>query len=117
MTGCRIMLFFALLASARADSLTLLDGTVLTGSWAGYSGGEISFMANGVLRTFSKSEVSKVTFGSQAARSSIKVGQSTDEVIAALGQPKTTSDIGAKKIYLYPDVKVTLVDGKVIDVE
>jgi hypothetical protein len=117
MTRCRIILLFALLASARGDSLILLDGAVLNGTWAGVSGGEISFLADGVLRTFPKSQVSKVTFGSQASRSAIKAGQTTDEVTAALGQPKTVSDLGAKKIYIYPDVKVTFVDGKVTNVE
>jgi hypothetical protein len=117
MTRCRIILLFALVASARADSLTLLEGAVLNGTWAGFSSGEINFLTDGVLRTFPKSQVSKVTFGSQASRSAIKPGQTTDEVTAALGQPKTISDLGAKKIYIYPDVKVTFVDGKVTNVE
>jgi len=117
MTGGRILLFFALLAGAHADSLTLRDGTVLTGTWAGYSDGEVNFLSEGVLHSYPKSQVSKVSFGSQASRAAIKPGQTTDEVTAALGQPKSISDIGAKKIYVYPDVKITLVDGKVTGVE
>jgi hypothetical protein len=115
MTRSAIVLFFALLAYAPADSLTLRDGTVLTGTWAGYSSGEINFLAGGVLRTFPKSEVAKVTFGKSP--SAVKIGQTTEEVTVSLGQPKSISDIGEKKIYLYPDLKVTFIDGKVTSVE
>lgn len=117
MTRCSVVLFFALLVSASADSLTLRDGTVLTGSWAGYSDGEISFLSEGILHTYPKSQVSKVSFGAQASRSAIKPGQTTGEVTAALGQPTSVSDIGAKKIFTYPGIKITFVDGKVVNVE
>jgi hypothetical protein len=45
------------------------------------------------------------------------VGQTIDEVTAALGQPKSVVDLGAKKIYVYPDMKVTFKGGKVSDVQ
>jgi len=47
----------------------------------------------------------------------IAVGQSFDDVTGALGQPKSVVDLGAKKIYVYPDLKVTFKDGKVSDVQ
>jgi hypothetical protein len=47
----------------------------------------------------------------------ISVGQSIDEVTASLGQPKSTVNLGAKKIYVYPDMKITFKDGKVSDVQ
>ena len=52
-----------------------------------------------------------------AAPPQIQLGQTTDEVVAALGQPEKTVDLGAKKIYVYKDLKVTFVNGKVSDVQ
>jgi hypothetical protein len=47
----------------------------------------------------------------------ISLGQSIDQVTTALGQPLQISDVGAKKIYLYKDMKVIFVGGKVSDVQ
>jgi hypothetical protein len=47
----------------------------------------------------------------------IGLGASEDDVVAAFGQPLRTADLGAKKIYIYKDVKVTFQDGKVVDVQ
>jgi len=47
----------------------------------------------------------------------IAVGQSISDVTGSLGQPKSVVDLGAKKIYVYPDLKVTFKDGKVSDVQ
>ena len=47
----------------------------------------------------------------------IAVGQTIDQVTAALGQPTKTVNLGAKKIYVYKDMKITFKDGKVIDVQ
>ena len=52
-----------------------------------------------------------------AAPPQIQLGQSIDEVVGALGQPEKTVDLGAKKIYVYKDLKVTFVNGKVTDVQ
>lgn len=48
---------------------------------------------------------------------SIGVGQTPDEVTAILGPPKNIVDLGAKKIYIYPDIKVTFVSGKMTTAE
>ncbi len=48
---------------------------------------------------------------------SIEKGQTIDQVVAALGQPEKRVDLGAKKIYVYKDLKVTFVNGKVTDVQ
>lgn len=48
---------------------------------------------------------------------SISQGQTVDEVVAQLGQPKSVVDLGAKKIYVYPDMKITFRAGKVSDVQ
>jgi hypothetical protein len=47
----------------------------------------------------------------------IVVGETIDQVTAALGQPEKTVDLGSKKIYVYKDMKITFKDGKVSDVE
>lgn len=52
-----------------------------------------------------------------AAPVSIKLGQTPDQVVAALGQPEKKVDLGAKQIYVYKDLKVTFVNGKVSDVQ
>jgi len=47
----------------------------------------------------------------------IDVGQTVDQVVAALGQPQRIAKVGAKQIYFYKDLKVTFNNGKVSDVE
>jgi hypothetical protein len=48
---------------------------------------------------------------------SIEKGQTEDQVIAAFGQPDKIVNLGAKKLYIYKDMKVTFVGGKVSDVQ
>ena len=52
-----------------------------------------------------------------AAPKTVSLGQTPDQVMGILGQPKNIMDLGAKKIYVYSDLKVTFKDGKVSDVE
>jgi len=47
----------------------------------------------------------------------IHLGQSIDDVVNALGQPEKIVDLGAKKIYVYKDLKITFTNGKVSDVQ
>ena len=47
----------------------------------------------------------------------VKVGQTPDQVTAALGQPQQIFNVGTKMIYKYKSLKVTFVDGKVSDIE
>jgi hypothetical protein len=47
----------------------------------------------------------------------IGLGQTADQVVAGLGQPDKVVDLGSKKIYIYKDLKITFVDGKVSDVQ
>jgi hypothetical protein len=46
----------------------------------------------------------------------LALGQTIDEVTAANGTPAKIVDLGAKKIYIYKDMKVTFQDGKVVDI-
>jgi hypothetical protein len=48
---------------------------------------------------------------------SINIGQTIDQVVAALGQPVKKAKIGTKDIYYYKDLKVIFVNGKVTDVQ
>jgi hypothetical protein len=47
----------------------------------------------------------------------ISLGQTIGEVEAILGKPKQIVNLGAKKMYIYPSMKITFVDGKVSDVQ
>jgi hypothetical protein len=48
---------------------------------------------------------------------SISMGQTIDEVTGSVGQPTRIVDLGAKKIYIYKEMKVTFKNGKVTDVQ
>lgn len=52
-----------------------------------------------------------------APPATVAIGQSTDEVVAILGQPDKILNLGAKQIYVYKDLKVTFVKGKVTDAQ
>jgi hypothetical protein len=54
---------------------------------------------------------------STAQPATIALGQTTDQVVAILGQPTQVVDLGAKKIYVYPSLKITFNNGQVADVE
>ncbi len=48
---------------------------------------------------------------------SIEKGMTTDQVEAAMGQPDKKVNLGSKQIYVYKDLKVTFLNGKVSDVQ
>lgn len=52
-----------------------------------------------------------------ATSASVEMGQTKDQVQAALGAPTRVADLGAKTIYYYNGMKVTFKDGKVSDVQ
>jgi uncharacterized membrane protein YgcG len=47
----------------------------------------------------------------------IEKGQTPDQVKAAIGTPDKIINLGAKQIYVYKDIKVTFINGKVSDVQ
>jgi len=47
----------------------------------------------------------------------IEKGQTSDQVIAAIGQPDKIVNLGAKQIFVYKGLKVTFLNGKVSDVQ
>ncbi len=52
-----------------------------------------------------------------AAPASVNVGQTTDQVQAALGAPSRVANLGPKVIYYYSGMKVVFKNGKVTDVQ
>jgi hypothetical protein len=53
----------------------------------------------------------------QAEPQTIEKGQTTDQVQGSLGKPDKIVNLGAKQIWVYKDLKVTFVNGKVSDVQ
>ena len=47
----------------------------------------------------------------------IELGQTTEQVVAAMGQPEKMVNLGEKQIYMYKDLKITFLNGKVSDVQ
>jgi hypothetical protein len=53
----------------------------------------------------------------QAEPATVQLGMTTDQVESALGKPDKIFNVGTKQIYVYKDVKVTFLSGKVSDVQ
>jgi hypothetical protein len=47
----------------------------------------------------------------------INVGQTISEVVGIMGSPRRVVNLGSKKIYVYSDMKITFVNGRVTDVQ
>jgi NAD-dependent oxidoreductase involved in siderophore biosynthesis len=52
-----------------------------------------------------------------ASTKTVELGQTPAQVEGALGKPDKIVNLGAKKIYVYKDLKVVFVDEKVSDVQ
>jgi hypothetical protein len=52
-----------------------------------------------------------------APPATVEIGQTPDQVTAILGQPEKIINLGVKQIYVYKDLKVTFVKGKVTDAQ
>lgn len=55
--------------------------------------------------------------GAPASAPTIALGQTPDQVTAILGEPQQIIDLGTKKIFKYPDMKIVFNNGKVSDVQ
>jgi hypothetical protein len=53
----------------------------------------------------------------QAEPQTIQMGMTMDQVQGALGQPAKVVNLGPKQIYVYKDLKVTFLNGRVVDVQ
>lgn len=112
-----LLLASLLVTTAYGDTLTLRDGSSVTGSWLGMNSEEIRFQVNGEARTFPRPRVAKVTFGPVAAPAKPELGMTIAQVTAILGQPDSTSESGGTQVYVFKNLKVTFVDGKAADIQ
>jgi hypothetical protein len=66
-----------------------------------------------------RSEQDLINQGPQdpGATGTISLGMTIAEVERALGRPKNTVDLGSKRIYVYKDLKITFLNGRVSDVQ
>lgn len=55
--------------------------------------------------------------GASAGPATVSLGQTADQVAAILGAPTKVVDLGAKKIFVYKDMKIIFSDGRVSDVQ
>jgi hypothetical protein len=53
----------------------------------------------------------------QGQPETIQMGMTMDQVQGALGQPQKIVNLGPKQIYVYKDLKVTFLNGRVVDVQ
>ena len=53
----------------------------------------------------------------EAEPQTIQMGMTADQVQAAMGKPTKMVNLGLKQIYVYKDLKVTFLNGKVVDVQ
>ncbi len=53
----------------------------------------------------------------QAEPQTIQMGMTLDQVQSTLGKPEKIVNLGAKQIYVYKDLKVTFIGGRVADVQ
>ena len=61
--------------------------------------------------------VADLAVASAVESKTVKVGISTDEGNTTLGNPGKIVDLGAKQIFIYPDMKVILIYLEVSDVQ
>src|SRR6185436_16855151 len=52
-----------------------------------------------------------------AATKTVELNQTFEQVEAALGKPEKIIKLGPKTVYVYKDLKITFIDGKVADVQ
>jgi len=55
--------------------------------------------------------------GEAGASRTIQLGQTREEVVSILGPPAKIFLLGSKSIFVYPDIKVVFIDGKVTNAE
>ena len=65
----------------------------------------------------SASEQASAPVAAPEQTKTISLGQTRDEVTATLGQPQKVVKLSTKEMLYYPDMKVILVDQKVVDVQ
>lgn len=71
-----------------------------------------------VVQEANRSEQDIIAQGPQdPGGATISLGMTPEEVERAIGRPKNTVDLGSKKIFVYKDLKITFLNGRVSDVQ
>jgi hypothetical protein len=76
-----IGLLFLLVVAVHADTLTLRNGSNVTGTWLGADANQITFLVDGQARTYPRSDIAKVTFGSEPPKAASGIDP---EIIGAI---------------------------------
>jgi hypothetical protein len=117
---CVVLLSLAFL-SAQAETLSLSNGTSVTGRLISIEKAQIRFQVNGSILAYPRSDVTGIDFGpepTQTAQAPLPPvnGQTIDQVLAQLGQPEVIAD-GEERIYIYRQWKIVFIGSKVANVE
>jgi hypothetical protein len=94
-----------------------INFATVQGTIAGVFGGSVSAAPAPTVTSLVPPPGREVQAQAEAPPARIEVGHSRDQVKSVFGPPAEVISIGSKEIYLYPNLKVTFVDGKVSDVE
>ena len=81
------------------------------------TGGAVQFERSQVLEMWPESPLVYERAPATAALVRIQLGQTIPEVVTVLGQPERIVNLGSKQIYVYKQLRITFLDGKVSDVQ
>jgi hypothetical protein len=90
-----------------------------------YKGSLDYFFTGGSLQTLDFAEIKKAINGvlvaeseyQEAGPATVSLGMTPAQVESVLGKPSKVVELGAKRIFVYSDIKVTFMDEKVTDVQ
>lgn len=118
MTRCCVVLFWAALLSAQADTLSLFGGTSVEGRLISIDSAQVRFQVKGTILPYARSTVAGIDFSPEPTAKALPPvnGQTIDEVLAQLGQPEVIAD-GEEQIYVYRQWKVVFIGRRVTEVE
>lgn len=113
-----VTLLGAALFTAQADTLSLFDGTSVTGRLISIDSVQVRFRVNGTILPYARSSVAEVDFSPEPTATALPPvnGRTIDQVIEQLGQPEVIAD-GETQIYVYSHWKVIFIGRQVADVE
>lgn len=95
----------------RTETLDLRGITLFFGAALLIVGGIVSAIG------FSQSTSTQPVVTQSVSPKSVELGNTPDEVQSVMGQPDKIINLGARKIHIYKDMKITYVNGKVSDVQ
>jgi hypothetical protein len=81
------------------------------------TGGAVQFERSQVLEMWPGSPLVYERTPAAAALVRIQLRQTIPEVVTVLGQPERIVNLGSIQIYVYKELRITFLDGKVSDVQ